>query len=29
MQGIPLEKYAEEHKELGRALGTWKTSKIV
>ncbi len=29
MQGIPLEKYAQDHKELGRALGTWKTSKTV
>ncbi len=29
MKGIPLEKYAEDHKELGRALGTWKTSKLV
>ncbi|MHA1580519.1 MAG: RuBisCO large subunit C-terminal-like domain-containing protein [Candidatus Freyarchaeota archaeon] len=29
MQGIPLEKYAEDHKELGRALGTWKSSKIL
>ncbi len=29
MQGIPLEKYAEDHKELGRALGTWESSKIL
>ena len=29
VQGIPLEKYAQDHKELGRAMGTWKTSKTV
>jgi len=29
MQGIPLEKYVEDHKELGRALGTWESSKIL